>query len=419
METGLKADKETKETTPAKTSFLTKNILLLSFISLLTDVASEMLYPIMPLFLQSIGYGVVVIGFLEGFADAFSGLTKGLFGYLSDRSNNKSIFIKIGYGISAFAKPILGLTTNIGVIFGARMVDRFGKGIRTAPRDAILSVESSKENRGKVFGFHRSMDTLGATIGPLLALAFLYFYPSNYKNLFFFAFIPGVIALTLTLLLKKTKTEVENEKAEAIAKVPKEKVKFREFLKTVSPSYKKLLAGLLLLALLNSSDMFLLLRAKELGMSDVMVVFSYILYNLVFTIFAFPLGYLSDKLGFKKTFIFGLIIFSTVYACFGRNLNTTALLGIFALYGIFTATYEAVAKAWLSTLIPNEKQGTGLGFYMSMNSLAFLVSSLATGILWQKAGAQFAFSLISILSIFLILYFLSVKIEEIGGLKSD
>ncbi|HSN49949.1 MAG TPA: MFS transporter, partial [Bacteroidales bacterium] len=186
---------------PSK-SILTKTILLVSFISLFTDVASEMLYPIMPVYLKSIGFTVLLIGILEGFAEATAGLSKGYFGSLSDNWQKRVPFVRGGYILSAISKPMMAIFTFPLWIFFARTIDRFGKGVRTGARDAMLSDETTPEHKGKVFGFHRSMDTLGAAIGPIGALVFLMFYPGQYKWLFFIAFFPGLIAIALTFFLK-------------------------------------------------------------------------------------------------------------------------------------------------------------------------------------------------------------------------
>jgi sugar phosphate permease len=182
---------------------ITKTIWILSLVSLFTDVASEMLYPVMPLFLKHIGYTAIFIGVLEGVAEAVAGLSKSYFGKLSDSSGKRLPFVQLGYGLSAISKPMLAIFVYPWWIFLSRTIDRLGKGVRTGARDAMLSDECTKETRGRVFGFHRSMDTLGAVIGPASALAYLYFYPDDYKTLFLIAFLPGLLAIIATLLIKE------------------------------------------------------------------------------------------------------------------------------------------------------------------------------------------------------------------------
>lgn len=371
-------------------------------VSFLTDIASEMLYPVMPLYLKEIGYGVLTIGVIEGAAEAVAGLNKVFFGHLSDHSGKRNIFIRIGYGISAFSKPLIGLSKSPVFIFFIRFVDRVGKGIRTSPRDAILTAESKPEVRGKVFGFHRSMDTFGAMLGPMFALIFLYYFPFEYAKLFIYALIPGIAAFIFTLFLAKEKTGV------VVSSKPKHSInEFKTFWKKSPPAYKQLLKGFLFLAILNSSNAFLLYRARELGFSDVYTIGSYIFYNLVYAVVSFPLGVLSDKIGFKPVYIGGLLVFSLVYSFFGFGISSPLVLFLlFGLYGIFTAVDEGMSKAWLSLHIPKEYKATGLGLHFTLNSLAFLVASILTAVLWSLTGAKFLFSVIALGNLFVIAYFL-------------
>ena len=182
---------------------ITKTIWLLSLVSLFTDVAGEMLYPVTPLYLKKIGFSVLLIGILEGVAEAVAGLSKGYFGKLSDASGKRLPFIQFGYGLSALSRPMMAFIAHPLWIFFSRTMERLGKGIRTGARDALLSEEATPATKGTVFGFHRSMDTLGAVIGPLIALLYLYFYPDNYKTLFYFAFIPGILAIIITSIIKE------------------------------------------------------------------------------------------------------------------------------------------------------------------------------------------------------------------------
>ncbi len=387
----------------------TRNIILLSAISFFTDISSEMLYPIFPLYFQSIGYSVLMIGFLEGVAEVVSGTFKSLIGYYSDKLHKKNIFITLGYGISALAKPVIGLTQNFYGVTGARLADRLGKGIRTTPRDAILTEESALESRGVVFGFHRAMDTLGASIGPVITLALLYFFTTDYKNIFVYSLIPGIIALCLTFMLRKEK------KREVVVEGEKKSLSFgvRNFIKSSTPAYRKLIVGLLFIAILNSTDMFLLLRAKQLGLSDVTLIIVYIFYNLIFAIAAIPVGNLSDKIGFKKVFMVGILLVSFVYGVLGYGVTgIVPLFFVFAVYGVFAAIKEGVAKAWVSLHITQEYMGTGLGVYFTLTSFAFLIGNLITGLMWQQYGPEVAFMFISLFSLGVLLYFSRLQIAH-------
>lgn len=378
---------------------ITRSVWILSLVSLFTDIASEMLYPILPIYLQSIGFSVLFIGILEGIAEALAGLSKGYFGRLSDSYGKRLPFVQIGYAISAIAKPLL-VTWNLPLwVFLIRSADRLGKGIRTGARDAILSDESTKENKGKVFGFHRGIDTFGACVGPSLALIYLYLFPENYKGLFLFAFFPGVIAITFTFFIK--------EKAKDSSKHTVKSSLWNFF--TTSPvEYKSLILGLLLFSLLNSSDVFLLLRLKETGISDTQIVLVYIFYNLVYAGFSYPMGYLGDKIGLKKTFIIGLILFSLVYLGMGQGGNFYFYLFLFSVYGIFAASTEGISKAWITNICPKES-ASAIGLYSGLNSISALIASSLAGLVWMNLGAESLFYMVGF-GVFLVsIYFTKIK----------
>src|SRR6185503_16112230 len=235
---------------------INRTVVILSVVSLFADIASEMIYPVVPVYLKEIGFSVLLIGILEGVADFTSGICKGYFGKLSDEKGVRLPFIKGGYFFSAISKPMMAMLIYPLWIFFARTIDRFGKGLRTAARDALISEQSTKETKGRIFGFHRGMDTLGAAIGPIIALSFLHFFPKQYVSLFYFAFIPGIIAVLFIFLLK--------EKKEPVSTLSKGNFfSFFTYWSIASAEYKKLMIGLLLFALFNSSDIFLLLITKE------------------------------------------------------------------------------------------------------------------------------------------------------------
>lgn len=254
--------------------FITKTVWTLSLVSLFTDTASEMLYPIMPIYLKSIGFSIVLIGFLEGLAEATAGLSKGYFGKLSDNSGKRVPFVQLGYALSSVSKPMMAIFAYPIWIFLSRTLDRFGKGIRTGARDAILSDEATPETKGKIFGFHRSMDTFGAVLGPSIALVYLYFYPENYRTLFFIAFVPGLFAVIATFFIKEKNNIISKEKKKTTF------FSFINYWKESPSDYRKLIIGLLAFTLFNSSDVFLLLKAKQEGLNDTTIIGIYIFYNL-------------------------------------------------------------------------------------------------------------------------------------------
>ena len=382
--------------------YITKTVWILSIVSLLTDTASEMLYPIMPIYLKTIGFSVVLIGILEGVAEATAGLSKGYFGKLSDISGKRVPFVQLGYAFSAISKPMMAVFIFPLWIFFARTIDRFGKGIRTGARDAILSDEATPETKGKVFGFHRSMDTFGAVLGPALALTYLYFYPEDYKTLFFIAFIPGLLAVLASFYLKDKKAVQEK------IKVSTPFFSFLKYWKVSPASYRKLVVGLLVFTLFNSSDVFLILKAKQSGLDDTVVIGIYIFYNLVYALFAYPVGILADKIGLKTIFIMGLALFSAVYFGMAVNTNLYLFFGLFFLYGVYAAATEGISKAWISNITDKKDTATAIGTFSGLQSICTMLASSLTGLIWFNFGATAAFLTTATVTLLVIVYFLTV-----------
>lgn len=389
---------------------ITRTIWLLSLVSLFTDMASEMLYPVMPVFLRHIGFSVLLIGILEGVAEAVAGLSKSYFGKMSDSMGKRLPFVQLGYSLSAISKPMLALFVYPLWIFICRTTDRIGKGIRTGARDAMLSDESTKETKAQVFGFHRSMDTLGAVIGPSIALLFLYFYPNRYNTLFLLAFVPGVMAIAATLLVKeKRNSPVINTDKKNISVFA-----FAKYWKESPAAYRKLVIGLLLFAMINSSDVFLLLKMKDSGLSDTAVIAVYIFYNLIYAAIAYPIGILADKIGLKKIFLCGLLIFAVVYTGFAINNHLVIFLALFFLYGMYAAATEGVSKAWISNMVDKKDTATAIGTYTGFQSVAALIASSFTGLLWYRFGALATFLVTASVTVAVVIYLSLVKFEKAG-----
>lgn len=385
--------------------YITRTIWVLSLVSLFTDMASEMLYPIMPIYLKSIGFSVVLIGILEGIAEATAGLSKSYFGKLSDASGKRVPFVRLGYALSALSKPMMGFFVYPWWVFSSRTLDRLGKGIRTGARDAMLSSEATPETKGKIFGFHRSMDTFGAVIGPSLALLYLYFFPENYKNLFFIALIPGVLAIVATLLLK------DKENKTGSSKTPASFFAFVHYWKESSSEYKKLLIGLLIFALFNSSDVFLLLKAKQSGLDDTWVIGIYIFYNLVYALFAFPLGILADKVGLKVILLLGLVTFAIVYFGVAFSDSLYLYIALFFIYGIYAAATEGISKAWISNIVDKKDTATAIGTYSGFQSICAMLASSITGVIWFQFGASTAFIATGAITATVAIYFLFATVN--------
>ncbi|MFA5814816.1 MAG: MFS transporter [Bacteroidales bacterium] len=386
---------------PKTTSrIITRPILIVSLVSLLTDVASEMLYPIMPMFLKSIGFTIVGIGILEGFVEAFAGFSKGYFGHMSDRIGKRVPFIRFGYTLSALAKPLMALMTFPVWIFLMRTVERLGKGIRTSARDAFLSDYSTPETKGRVFGFHRSLDTIGAAIGPIIALIVLYFLPEKYRLLFVISVIPGILAVLFTFLVKDSvrKTAVKSSKTSFFA--------FLAYWKKSNSTYKFLIAGLLAFTLINSSDAFILLGLKHKGFSDTQVIGFYIFYNLVYALTSYPVGWLFDRVGQRRILVFGFFLFSLSYGLFSFVGSIRALVIVFVLYGIFASSTEGISKAMITNLSRKEDTATALGFYTSLASLCTLLASTISGILWTLWSLKVMFLVSAAGALLVTAYFL-------------
>ena len=390
---------------------ITKTILILSLVSLFADVASEMLYPIIPVYLKEIGFSILWIGILEGVVNFTAGISKGYFGKLSDEKGIRLPFVRLGYLLSAISKPLIGFFVAPVWIFFVRTLDRLGKGIRVAAKDAMLSGEATKATKARVFGFNRALDTAGATIGPAIALVFLLFYPGQYKTLFYIAFIPGLISVLFLFLLKEKKQPVSTlEKGNFFS--------FLKYWKIATPEYKRLVAGLLLFALFNSSDVFLLLKTKEaigdntvkiLGNtfnSDTITIAAYVFYNLVWALGSYPLGILADKIGFKKLFVSGLVLFAIVYAGFAFNPSIVAIFILFGLYGAFSAATDGVSKAWITNIAHDKNTATAIGFYTSCQSVCTLGASMIAGYVWDQFGSTYTFVSTAGIALTVCIYFL-------------
>lgn len=391
---------------------ISKTVWMLAWISLFTDAASEMLYPVMPIFLKTIGFSTVLIGILEGVAEAVAGLSKGYFGKYSDLTGRRVPFIQAGYTLSAISKPMMALFAAPIWIFFVRTLDRIGKGVRTGARDALLSSEATPQTKGQIFGFHRSMDTMGAVIGPSIALIYLYFFPANYKTLFILALIPGLLAIGLTLMLREKRTS---------AVQPIVKPHFFSFLRYWGKSpvtYRRVVIGLLLFTLFNSSDIFLLLKVKQSGLSDGMVIGVYILYNLTYALLAYPIGILADKIGLKSTLFLGLTIYAAVYWGIAVNNNLYHYFILFILYGLYASATEGISKAWITNITDREDCATAIGTFTGLQSICTLISSTLTGIIWFRFGSGAALMTAAVATIGVIAY-LMIATRGISSVRKN
>jgi MFS family permease len=359
----------------------------------------------MPFYLKSIGFSIVLIGVLEGMAEAVAGLSKGYFGKWSDETKRRMPFVRLGYGLSAISKPMMVVFLYPIWIFFARTIDRFGKGLRTGARDAILSDEATEGNKGRVFGLHRAMDTFGAVLGPLIALLYLVNFPGDYKTLFIIAFFPGIAAVACTYFI------TEKREKKIVASAPKLS-SFFSYWKESPEMYKKVAGALLIFMLFNSSDVFLLLKAKQAGLSDSSVIMVYIFYNLIYALASLPAGIIGDKIGLKKMLVTGLIFFAITYAGMSIAKDVITVFILFFVYGIYAACTEGVSKALLSNVVARKDVATALGTFSGFQSISLLLASSVTGLIWYKIGPEYALINSALVSLGVGLYFLFISLKK-------
>lgn len=374
-----------------------KNVIILGVVSFFNDMASEMIYPIVPLFLTLVLRAPVsIVGLIEGIAEATASIMKFGAGYFSDKVRKRKIFVVFGYGFSAISKLLIGLAHAWPFVLFSRFIDRTGKGLRTSARDSLLLQSATPKNKGFIFGFHRSLDSAGAVFGPLVALFLLDALRENMRMVFFLAFIPAAIGVVLLVFFVTEK------------KIPQEKIfeKIRFNWSALKPQFKFFFIVSMIFALGNSSDAFLILRSKQLGLSITLTVLAYVLYNIVQTLFSTPAGSLADRIGAKKVFGYGLLIFALVYFSFGFINSSLFIWLLFPIYGLYIAFTDGVSKAYISESITEAESGTYFGIYQMGIALTSFFASLVAGILWTKIhpsatffyGAFMAFSAFIILS---------------------
>jgi len=358
-----------------------RNVFALGWVSFFNDLASEMVYPVVPIFLTTfLGVPVAIVGVIEGIAESTASILKVFSGWLSDRFQKRKPFIISGYSLSTFSKIILGLSYIWPFVLVARFIDKFGKGIRTSARDSLIS-ESCPENiRGKSFGFHRALDTLGAVFGPLAAILFLAIFNDNLKLVFYIAAIPGLIGIILLVIFVREKKKRQLCFADL-------KLKLRD----VNPSFKLFLLISIIFSIGNSSDAFLILRAQDLGLAIKITILAYVLFNLTYALFSIPAGIIVDKIGAKKVLITGLLIFTVVYFFFGFINKSLFIWFLFPVYGIYMALTEGVGKAYISLLVPQEKSGTAFGIYQTSVGICSFFSSLIAGLMWSYINVKVPF----------------------------
>jgi MFS family permease len=371
---------------------LTPNVLRLGIVSFFADVSSEMLYPLMPLFLTSVlGAPVAAVGLIEGAAEAVASLLKTVSGRIADRTGRRVELVFGGYSLSALAKPLIALANTWPLVLLARLVDRTGKGFRGSPRDAIIADSVDSDACGSAFGWHRAMDTMGAVVGPLLALWLVALANGNLRTVIWLAAVPGVFGALLVLTVHDPNRK--KARAHAAARKVTGTVGQRLRWSAVPHRFKLYLAAWLPFVLVNSSDVFLILRARQLGFSTTGVVLVYTLYNFIYGAASVPFGHLSDRIGRRRVLIGGLLVFAAVYAGFAVATAAWHVVVLFAVYGLYIAATDGVGKAFAVDLVPPDMRATSIGLLGTLTGVTTLVASAGAGVLWDVVGPWAPFAL--------------------------
>ncbi|TJY44579.1 MFS transporter [Cohnella pontilimi] len=366
-------------------------MLVLGLVSLFTDLSSNMIVPILPIYLTTVLHVQIgSIGIIEGIAESTASILKLLSGWITDRTRKHKLLMLMGYGLSNLTKPFFAMSGTWSQVLLIRFADRFGKGIRTSPRDALLADSTTKEERGKAFGFRRSMDALGAALGPLAAFGVLAVFTNNYRLVFWLSVIPGVIAVALILIFLKDKKQEGNGNHASIPRI-----RFRNMSRRFI--WFTLISTLFTVG--NFSDAFLALRAQDTGMNAALVPLAFFAFNMTSSIFSMPIGMLSDRIGRRPVLISGFAIFALIYFGFGRANSVKWIWILFILYGLYYAFTEGIQKAYIADIVPQGQRGMAMGTYNAMIGIATLPASVMAGYLWETFGPVVAFSTSSAIAI--------------------
>jgi MFS family permease len=354
---------------------LSRNTVLLAVASLFADISSEMLYPILPIFLtQTLHASGSVVGLVEGIAGATQNIVQGLSGWLSDKFQKRKSLALAGYFVSAVGKPLMGVAKAWPGVLGGRLLDRLGAGFRSAPRDALIASSVCDENRGRAFGLEGIGDNLGAFLGPLLAVLLFFSFHFEIRWIFYLAIVPGLLAFLMILSVR--------ERPVPVAAKSKIDVSLREFPK----EYWKYLLVIALFGIGNSSNSFLILQTKSIGASFEVTILIYAGFNLVAALISYPAGSLSDKWGRKNILLLSFLIFFVAYLGFARMRGVAVIAALFLFYGLFQGIFRSVGKAFASDFVPEYLRASGVGWYSTTVGLLELVASVVAGLLWDRIG---------------------------------
>ena len=359
-----------------------KNVVITGLVSFFMDLSSEMVYPLVPLFLANVlGADKAVIGLIEGIAESTASILKVFSGWLSDRIGSRKWLMAAGYGLAVLSRPIMAMSVSWREVLASRFVDRLGKGMRTAPRDAILAESTETAYLARAFSLHRSMDTLGAVVGPLTAFFILGLFQNNYRLVFWMSIIPGIIAVLLIIFFI---TEKGKERTLA---AQRPRLTLRHF----NWRFRLFIVIAAIFAFGNSSDAFLILKAQQTGIQPTLIPIVYLTFNLLYALSAIPAGMAADRFGKRRIILLGFILFSLVYYGFAVTEDSRGIWGLFVLYGIFMGLTEGIQKAYLATIIPPDFKATAFGVYNTVVGLATLPASIIGGWLWDAFSSSATF----------------------------
>jgi MFS family permease len=365
---------------------LERNVFFTGLTSFFTDTSTKMVYSVMPLFLMSIGASKTTISLIEGVAESTASLIKALSGYWSDKIGKNKPFMLIGYGITALVTPLYSLVRIPVQVLFYRFFERIGKGLRAAPRDSLISGSVTPKDAGKNFGFHKAMDNSGAIVGPLCAFLLLSLFPQKYSYIFLIATIPALLGvLSIAVFIKEAKAVKSDAKIVSLKRLPKE---FYFFLFIV-----------FLFTLGNSADALLLVKTTETGVNKAYIPFLYMIFNVVSVLFAVPIGKLSDKIGRERLIIAGFLIYALTYFMFGRFNSISIFIGLFAMYGLYSALVDGSQRAMISDIVSKDLRGTGYGIYHAVLGITLLPASLIAGLLYDKVGSGAPFYFGSVMAL--------------------
>lgn len=373
---------------------LNRNVIVLGVVSLLNDAASEMIYPLLPMFLTTaLGAGPAALGVIEGLAESTVSILKLFSGYISDRVSRRKGWIVAGYIISNIIRPLIAVAGSWLTVLGLRMADRIGKGIRTSPRDALIADSVPHDLRGTAYGFHRAMDHAGAIMGPLVATSLLLLMNKNLKSVFLLSFIPGAIAAVMLIVGLKELTSQRR------AKRGWKRLNFRAALAETPKDFRLYLLAIFIFTLGNSSDTFLLLQAQKIGVSTALIPTIWVVLHTVKVVFSIPGGMISDRIGRKKVIFAGWVIYALVYIGFALADRQWHMWALFAVYGVYFGLTEGVEKALVADLSPLHLRGSCFGLYHLTVGSGALPASLIFGLVWERFGAHRAFGLGALLAL--------------------